>query len=392
MIATSQKLEHTQRLESLGVLAGGIAHDFNNLLTTIMGNNDMARRKLHSDNDDIKTNLQRIHSACQHAATLCNQMLAYSGKGRFLVKSLHPSGLVREIARLMEVSIHKNTTIHYQLEEQLPIIQGDPAQLQQVVLNLITNASEAIESDLGEITITTGVIQATAEQLASSRTRDSLAAGDYVHITISDNGCGMDKVTLDKIFDPFFTTKLTGRGLGMSAILGIIRSHHGAILIDSTPGKGTTFQILLPASNTTPHAISDESPENFTAESNSQQQQCILVVDDEIDIREVTCTILEDIGYQSIPAANGMEAIELYRQHQNDIHAVLLDMTMPKMNGRACFAELTAINPDVRVILCSGYAEQELHEQFFEKTPASFLQKPYTPDTLLQHIQQCLQE
>jgi len=372
-----QQLEHTQRLESLGILAGGIAHDFNNILTAIMGNAAMAGRQM-DDQSPAKELLSRIELSTQHAADLCRQMLAYSGKGKFVVKAINLSGLVEEMTRLMEVSIEKNVVIKYHLSENLPAVEADVAQIQQVILNLITNANEAIAGKSGVISFSSGVMHADRAYLNSTISAGDLSEGRYVFVEVSDTGCGMDAETIKKMFDPFFTTKFTGRGLGMSAVLGIVRGHHGALRVYSEPGNGTTFKILLPVSD-----------QKFTGDSacdidNSahEAQGLVLVVDDEETVREVATMMLEDIGFSVLTAENGLQALDVYRLHQHEIAGVLMDMTMPKMDGKTCFRELRRINADVKVILSSGYNEQDATSRFAGKGLAGFIQKPYSPEAL----------
>lgn len=371
-----EKMEHTQRLESLGVLAGGIAHDFNNILTAIMGNAAMAERSLDSGSP-VKEKLARIEQASQRASDLCRQMLAYSGKGQFVIKPVDLSEVVKDMTRLMEVSIHKHVEIQYHLAEQLPAVEADVAQLQQVILNLITNANEAIGDRSGVILFSSGVIDADAAYLAATIAPEDVKPGRYVFLEVSDSGCGMDAKTVQRMFDPFFTTKFTGRGLGMSAVLGIIRGHHGALRVASQPGRGTTFRILLPASDqqvVRAHAR--------PAASGGDAQGMILVVDDEETIREVATMMLEDAGFAVLTAEDGLQAVELYREHQQEIIGVLLDMTMPKMDGTACFHALRSMDADVRIVLSSGYNEQDATAHLAGKGLAGFIQKPYSPEAL----------
>ncbi|MDQ6995873.1 MAG: response regulator [Mariprofundus sp.] len=382
----SQQLEHTQRLESLGILAGGIAHDFNNLLTSIMGNAAMAECGMDK-NGDIRIALANIRTSSQRAADLCKQMLAYSGKGRFVIEPTDISKLIREMTRLMEVSIGKQITIRYALNENLPLVDVDTAQIQQVILNLITNANEAIGEANGEIAFCTGIMQAGRAYLNATLTNEKLPKGKYIYIEVADSGCGMDKKTIEKMFDPFFTTKFTGRGLGMSAVLGIVRAHHGAIRVNSQPENGTTFRILLPVGD---NSSSAQPVEKIKPVQASRCNGTILIVDDEPVIREIAHAILEDVGFDIIEAVDGKQAVELYRQHQSDISAVLLDMTMPKMDGKACFVELRKINPDVRVLLSSGYSEQDITELFAGLDLAGFIQKPYLPESLQQQMDEIL--
>jgi len=252
------------------------------------------------------------------------------------------------------------------------------AQLQQIILNLITNASEAIGVRSGVISFSTGIMHADEAYLRGSFCDHSVPEGRFVYIEVSDTGCGMDSETIEKIFDPFFTTKFTGRGLGMSAVLGIIRGHHGSLKVYSEVGKGTTFKVLLPV---TEGLVVEE----LHIESDADgwlAAGTILVVDDEDTIREVAAMMLEEMGFSTLTAINGIEAVELYRQHQNEIAAVLLDMTMPKMDGKACFRELRRINKKVKVILSSGYSEEDATGRFSGKGLSGFVQKPYTPEHL----------
>ena len=385
--ALRTQMEHAQRLESLGVLAGGIAHDFNNILTAIMGNVALAERRVESDSPAMDF-LKRVEDSTQGAANLCKQMLAYSGKGKFEIKPINLSALVEEISRLMEVSIKKNVLLRYNLAKNLPAVEADAAQLQQVILNLITNANEAIEDKSGVITINTGVMFADSGYLLNTYTNASLPEGRYVYLEVSDTGCGMDAKTMKRIFDPFFTTKFTGRGLGMSAVVGIINSHRGALKIYSEVGRGTTFKILLP--------ICDKqaflAPEKLKQAGDWRGDGAVLVVDDEDTIREVAAMMLEDMGFETFGAADGLEALDIYKDHQDEIVCVLLDMTMPKMDGEACFHELRKLNPDVVVLLSSGYTEQDATPRFIGKGLAGFIQKPYTPEALQEKLQEVLQE
>ncbi len=276
------KIEHTQRLESLGVLAGGIAHDFNNILTAIMGNAALGRMKLDVANP-VSEHLARIEESSQRAAELCKQMLAYSGKGRFLAKAINLSDMVKDITKLLGVSIARNVILKFHLAENLPTVEADVAQLQQVVLNLITNANEAIGSKSGVISFSTGVMHVDDAYLATTISPETLPVGRYVFMEVSDTGCGMDAETIQKIFDPFFTTKFTGRGLGMSAVLGIVRGHSGALRVYSEPGKGTTFKLLLPVLedfDETGNGPEDVAPAG-------KASGAVLVVDDEETVLRV---------------------------------------------------------------------------------------------------------
>ncbi|TLS66714.1 response regulator [Mariprofundus erugo] len=372
-----KQIQHTQRLESMGVLAGGIAHDFNNILSAILGNAALASRKVISDPLDAREKLEKVVQSCDRASVLCRQMLAYSGKGKFVVRQLNLSAMVEEVTHLLEVSLDKGVVIKYSLADPLPLIEADEAQMQQVVMNLVTNANEAIAGRSGVISITTGVMHADLRYLMDCY-GDNPVAGRFAYVEVSDAGCGMDAATQQRIFDPFFTTKFTGRGLGMSAVLGIVRGHHGALKLYSEPGKGTTFKLLLPvceqAESSQEAAIERVSP--------WQGSGLVMVVDDEETVRETAVMLLEDMGFTTLAAADGMEALELFRARGQEIRAVLMDLTMPRMGGEECFRELRRINPDVRVVLTSGYNEQDAIQTFTGKRLAGFIQKPVSPDRL----------
>ena len=381
---TQKQMEHTQRLESLGVLAGGIAHDFNNILAAIMGNAALAERKSLTEPEQVRRYMHNIVESSEQAAALCNQMLAYSGKGRFIVEPVDLSKIVEDVTKLLEVSIARNVVVTYDLSDQLPAVKADAAQMQQVVMNLVINASDAIAERSGIITISTGLLYADHNYLRQSCIQEDIPEGNYVFMEVSDNGCGMDAATRERIFEPFFTTKFTGRGLGMSAILGIIRSHHGALILYSEVGEGTTFKVLLPALEVA--LVQDEDMQSDA--SLVKASGTILIIDDDESIRDMASTILQDAGYDTLTALNGLEGVELYRLHQHEVSVVLMDMTMPKLDGEACFRELRTINKDVKVLLCSGYSELDATSHFSGKGLVGFIQKPYLPDALIAVVQQ----
>ncbi len=382
------KLEHNQRLESLGVLAGGIAHDFNNLLTVIVGNASLASSRfneLHPANKFI----HHITDASKKAAQLCNQMLAYSGKGHFIVKPTNLSKLVAEMTQLLEVSIGKDINMVYQLNDNIPFILADIAQLQQVILNLITNANDSMKDKHGSIRIEVKTFWADQDYLKKAYIPNALEQGEYVMLRVSDEGCGMPKDVIERIFEPFFTTKLTGHGLGMSAVLGIIQGHNGTLYIQSELDKGTVFTILFPTTNI---PSSTEHKTNILTLKSSSQQQGILVVDDDKTIRETSCEILHSLGFTTcFEAEDGVQAIEKYQIHQEDIQLVLLDMTMPRLDGEGALHQLRQIDPNLPVILCSGYSEHDIRQRFTHDKLVSFIQKPYTPNILQEHIEGLLQ-
>lgn len=380
------QVQHAQKLESLGILAGGIAHDFNNLLVSILGHADLAQRRLPADSPG-RANLFQIEQAARRAADLTRQMLAYSGRGTFLVQPLNLSQLVEEMGHLLEVAISKKITLRYEFGADLPAIEADASQIQQVVMNLITNAAEAIGDQPGTILLCTGMLEADRDYLSRTYLDDSLQAGTYVFLEISDTGCGMDSELQKKIFDPFFTTKFTGRGLGLATVLGIVRSHKGAIKVYSEPGHGTTVKVLFPASRQAARAVTEEMEviEDWRGEGT------VLVVDDEESVRLVTRAILEEFGFTVLLAAGGREGINLFRRHAEEIVLVLLDLTMPDMNGDEACQEILNQKPDARVLLTSGYNEMEATRRFADSGPAGFIQKPYQAYSLIRKVRQLLE-
>ena len=369
-IGFEKKLLHTQKLESLGVMAGGIAHDFNNLLMSIMGNADLALMRLNPQSPAVD-NLKSIEKATASAADLAKQMLAYSGKGKFVVENIDLNNLLEEMLHMLEVSISKKAVLRLNPFQPLPQVEADATQLRQVIMNLIINASEAIGDKSGVIAISTGCMDCDRRYLENVWLDENLSAGLYVYLEIADTGCGMDKNTMSKLFDPFFTTKFTGRGLGMAAVLGIIRGHKGAIKVYSEINKGTSFKILLPAS---------DKPVEFFNENNHTNDWkgsgTVLLVDDEESVRGVGIEMLKELGFETITANDGCEAVEQFKNNPA-ISFVILDLTMPHMDGEQCFRELRQLQPDIKVIMSSGFSNDEITQKFVGKGLAGFLQKPY---------------
>ena len=366
------QVQQAQKLESLGVLAGGIAHDFNNLLMGILGSASLALTEI-SPVSPAKESIEQIEKSSQRAAELCKQMLAYSGKGRFVIQPIDLTDLVEDMIHLMEISISKKATLKYNLDRNLPAIEVDATQIRQVVMNLITNASDAIGDTMGVISITTGTMECSSEYLKEIYIDKELPEGIYVYIEVSDTGCGMESEAISKIFDPFFTTKFTGRGLGLAAVLGIVRGHKGALKVYSEPGKGTTFRILFPSSK----KEVAQSKKGKIYEDKWLGCGTILVIDDEDIVREVAKQMIESIGFKVLTASNGVEGVKVFRENNDVVTAVLLDMTMPYMDGAEAFRELKKIKNDVCVILSSGYNEQDATSSFAGKGLAGFIQKPF---------------
>ena len=384
-----EDLEHTmrraQKLESLGVLAGGIAHDFNNLLVGILGNAGLALMECKTDSGAI-SRIQQIETSALRAAGLTKQMLAYSGGGNLVVEPIGLPELVDEMADLLEASIPRTVTLERNLPSELPAMLADASQVRQVVMNLISNAAEAFDGAAGRVELTAGVMDADRAYLAESYLHDDLPEGEYVYIEVADDGKGMDAETLSKIFDPFFTTKFTGRGLGLAAALGIIRGHRGAIRVQSKPGEGTTFRVLFPATRRAVKRNSNEVP----VEPKAAGPGVVLVVDDEEAVRDVASISLENAGYRVLTANDGVEALEVYRIHKDEISVVCLDLMMPRMDGVDTFKRLRSEHNRVRVVLSSGYSQQQITERFRDQTLTGYLQKPFRPQDLVQAINQAM--
>jgi len=381
------KIQHAQKLESLGVLAGGIAHDFNNLLMAILGNADLALDTM-SPEAPGREYVDKIEKAAQNAAGLTNQMLAYSGRGRFLIQTLQLNRLVSEMAHLLETVISKKANLQFDFAENLPHVEADASQIRQIVMNLITNGSEALADKAGTLKIATGTVEADRSYLSRCYLGEELPEGTYVALEVSDTGCGMDKDTQRRIFDPFFTTKFTGRGLGLAAALGIVRGHNGTINVYSEPGMGTTIKVLFPM------AAPKAEPKPVQRESNDKRPvgNTVLVVEDDKSVLDVTTRMLEKAGHKVLKAMNGQEGVDLFTNHQDQIALVILDMTMPVMDGEEAFRHMSEIRPGVPVILCSGYNEQDATNRFAGQGLAGFIQKPYRSSDLLAQVAEVLED
>lgn len=379
-----EALRRAQRLESLGVMAGGIAHDFNNLLAGVLGQAALAKAKLPADSP-ARLHLEKAITASTRAADLTRQLLVYAGKGRVETQLLNLNELLKENHSLFETIIPKSVQLTFELDADLPWIEGDIGQLQQVIMNLIMNAAEAINGQTGTVQVQSGQMRLTTDDhLHSYYIGGSLLpTGNYVTITITDTGSGMDKKTMDRIFDPFFSTKGYGRGLGLSATIGIIRIHKGGLRVESQIGVGSTFQVLLPAvAAPLPRPVEPL----YTNGSEQPPSGTVLLMEDEAVIREALTDVLEMQGLHVITATNGAEGIQSFRQHQNEIAVVVVDMQMPVMNGAEAMRELLKIDPLIEVILTSGYSELSLGPELLQKDSVTFLQKPYSIELFLKKI------
>ncbi len=379
-----EQLRRSAKLEALGVLAGGIAHDFNNLLVAILGNAELAKLSIDDENP-AGPMLGDIVKASLGATELCSQMLAYAGRGAATPELLDCNDVIRELGSLLKVSLSKKAILVFELSDERAGVSADSSQLRQIIMNLITNASEAVGDHEGVIVISTSICEFTREELEQRHPQAELQAGSYVLLTVRDTGEGMDSATKEALFDPFFTTKATGRGLGLAAVQGIVRRHQGGIDVESERGIGTTFSVLLP------HAVLPPEAHVLVPEKEHvKQEKTILVVDDEPQVREVIANQLRRAGYETLVASDGLEAIELFKRAGDSIDCVLLDLSMPKLDGGEVFHELRRIRKDVRVILSSGYAEEQILDRFEGQGLAGVVQKPAKMNSLLAKISEAI--
>ena len=377
--ALGERVRHAQKLESLGVLAGGVAHDFNNILTVITNGVALAKRETAAGSP-ATVHLDTIALAAERAADLCRQMLAYAGKAALTRQAIDLSALVAEMSSMLEVSIAKKATLVRQLAPRLPKLLGDATQIRQVVMNLVLNASEAIGGASGNVVVTTGVGTYDEDFFARSAAGGEPKAGTYVYLDVRDDGIGMDAATVAQMFDPFFTTKFMGRGLGMAAVLGIVRGHTGAIDVESAPGKGTRIRIFFPATHVErPSAAPHRAPE-------LKGHGVVLLVDDERNVRQSTKMLLEEFGFEVLVARDGVEALEVFHRHGERIGAVLLDLTMPRMDGLETLKELRRLS-NVPVVLMSGYGATPFEATPEGPEPDAVLAKPYSAERLLSALQ-----
>ena len=378
-------------MESLGILAGGVAHDFNNILMSILGNTELALMNKEKFPLDVIKYLETTKNVTEKAAHLTHQMLIYAGKGKFFIKDIEINSFIKAIFDLIKVTLPKKATIHLNLDTTKKlIIKGDPGQIQQKNMKIIIKAGEALDKKEGLITISTG--KQWCDKQYFSETIDgitnNLQEGYYVYFEVTDTGIGMDKDKISKIFEPFFTTKFTGRGLGLSAMQGIVRGHHGTIKVYSELGKGTSFKIIFPAVET--NETDDIKKENIEKKINIDKY--ILIVDDEPFVLEAAKSMLEHMGLKAIVAENGVIALSIFKERHDEIAIVLLDLTMPDLSGDEVFRELKIIKPNVKVILASGYNSSDVSQRLVGRGIAEFLQKPFNYNTLKEQIENVLKK
>ena len=383
-----RRLEHhmqeVQRLESLGVLAGGIAHDFNNALTVILGNSGLALEQLEQGSA-LRERLARIHAAAEYASGLTEQMLTYSGKAAITLSPLDLSQLARELLDLMRASVTEKGRLDIELADDLPPIDGDVTQIRQILLNLVTNASDALGPEGGSIRLRTGLTTATERDLANAFGTPDPAPGEYVFLEVSDTGPGIDEELQARVFEPFFTTRSSGRGLGLAAVLGIVSGHRGVIQIESQPGEGTAFRVLIPCST---HSL-EVAAEPAAPGASPEGRRTILVVDDDEAVLEIAREFLQRSGFEVHTARGGREGIERLSQLGEEIDAVVLDLVMPDMSGEEAFLEMRRLRPDLPVVISSGY-DQGMTERVFARGAAGLVYKPYEPEDLVDRVRGAL--
>ena len=378
-----ERNRHSQKLESLGVLAGGIAHDFNNLLTAILGGASLLQEELPPASESA-AHVQIILNASERAAQLTRQMLAYSGRGRFVIEQLDLARQVKEITELLKSSVTRDVELVLRLQTEGIMIDADAGQIQQLVMNLVINGAEAIEPPPGSVVVSTRLEELDAEYVRDNMAGDNILVGSYILLEVHDTGKGMDTQTLSRIFDPFFTTKFTGRGLGLAAVLGIVRGHRGAIKVYSHPGQGTTFKVFFPVSiGQRISRVKESVPVSLYG------TETVLIVDDEEPVQRMATAALIKYGYQVMQARNGREAVEAFQRNPDGIGLVLLDMTMPVMSGEETLKQLKSLRENVLVIASSGYNEIEALRRFGQGV-GGFLQKPYRAAQLVEKVRNAL--
>lgn len=377
-----RKFEETQRLESLGVLAGGIAHDFNNILTGILGSASLAKLEI-APGSALDEHLGRIEKGSCRAAELCEQMLAYAGKGQIALRHLDMNTLINETLELLHASVPKDARLHIELTSDLPPILGDPGRMRQVIMNLVINAAESLGPQPRRVTLASRVAAVTQEQLAAMTFPGDAAGGSYVCVEITDTGSGMTPETVRRIFEPFFTTKFTGRGLGLCAVQGIIRSRGGALDVRTSVGVGSSFRAYFPALSSSNHAAPTLP---VTPVSESVANRTILIIDDEPSVRQVAAVALRRQGYHVLSARTGAEAVDLIQHSSQAIDGVLLDLTMPDLDGVSTLEALRTLRPGLRAVLMSGFDQREATRHFEGMALTAFLQKPFTLELLREKI------
>ncbi len=367
------QMEHVRRLESIGVLAAGIAHEFNNILMGIMGHAELAL--MNGDNlpKRIQENLEQIRKATERAAKLTRQLLTYSGKERESTQVFDFNDMVNHTVEIFYPSLHKGVRLLQQIQPNLPLIEGDSSQIHQSISHLFVNALEALPPEGGTITVQTGKKKISQKDLQNLQFADKAKPGEYVFVSVSDTGCGIKEEERERIFEPFFSSKFLGRGLGLASVSGVVRSHKGAIHVESRPNHGSTFTLFFPCFGTDKERISSEKIK-------------ILVIDDEEDVRKFFNVVLQKEGYEVISAINGIEGVEKVKKYREQIQLIILDIKMPGLNGIETLREIRSILPNVPVIISTGYSEDSINSFDPKLKINEFLTKPFGTQEILQKI------
>lgn len=379
---TYEQLLHAQKLESLGILASGIAHDFNNLLAIMLARTELYFREA-PEGLTASDHVCIVRDTAFEARTLTRQLLGYAGKGKLQVEALDLNGVVQNMAQLLRASIGKDIRMELEPGSGVVAVQGDDTQLRQVLLNLVSNAAEAIGNAVGKVVIRTGVTEVGSATSERRWFAGELANGRYAFMEVEDSGTGITSADRERIFDAFFTTKLTGRGLGLAAVLGIVKGHRGTVLVDSRPGSGSRFRVLLPAvsAGRVPEPV---APARRRA--GPRGTGCVMVVDDDAAVRAATVAILSSAGYRVLEANGGKAAMDLFRRHSLEIDVVLLDLAMPGINGEQTLFALRQIRADVPIVLLTAYAADELRLRTIRDDLAGFVAKPFSYEELLSAV------
>ncbi|MGE4488633.1 MAG: ATP-binding protein [Kiritimatiellales bacterium] len=380
-----KKFQDGQKMAGLGLLASGIAHDFNNLMTVILGNAELALLECGGSDGGV---LDEIKHTTLRAAELANQMLVYTGKTSMTVGSINLNAVVKEMGALLDVSISKKVSIQYCLDKNVPLMRGDVSQVRQVAMNLITNASEAIGDQPGVIAISIHAVELRAGELEHSFPGRGVPAGRYVRLEVSDTGAGMSRETMQRIFDPLFTTKITGRGLGLAALLNAVERHNGAVEVKSELGQGTVFRIYFPAEE----ECSGEDSSTFSGNLEEWRGYgTVLIADDEEAIRDVTAALLERVGFRVLTAVDGLDMVDQFTEHAEDISLLLMDVNMPRLNGQEAALSNRHINPKVPIVFMSGYPREQVMERFGEHERTGYIRKPFQGDELVAGIRSVME-
>jgi CheY-like chemotaxis protein len=354
----------------------------------IQGNADLGLVSLPKDAQEV-VYFQEIQKAVVRAAELCSQMLAYSGRAQFFIERIQLNSLIQELSPVIQKSISRKVDLRYQLAERLPPVEGDPSQLRQVILGLVINASEALGEGCGVVMISTAAVECTRARFRDFYLNVDIPEGLYVCVEVTDTGCGMDETIRQRVFEPFFSTKFTGRGLGLAAVLGIVRGHKGAIEVRTTPGQGSTFRVLLPAAA---ESVEDRSATTATPELPESRGRTILLVDDEEPVRTVAGQMMEVLGFKVRTARDGAEAVMILKEERDEIDLVVLDLAMPFMNGEEAYRAMKAMDPDLVILITSGYSEEEVIRRLAGVTMDGFIPKPFSFQNLREALSRAVEK